>query len=171
MMKAGLISGLCVFASVAAGQSNGLVVDRPALDHEVVQLVTVDALPGPDRGVVAAFLAGAKGEEASFHGRVRSACPELLRGDISVAEFAAHLDTNVDAMTESLEASYQEMRDELSAAGRTGLQTEIERSRPTVAVARAVDLAEKIPWTAERSFMDFCENGPRERPQTGAGAE
>ena len=144
---------LCTLTSAATGQEHRINVQRPAYEHELVELVSVEGLGTADRKVVSEFLAEKQSAMESARGR---ACPTFLNGEIPIEEFAVRLDQEIKEMNVEIAAAYQRMQERLSSAGRSTLQSAFVDLPTWSAETRAVDIVAVARRAAEASFKNLC---------------
>jgi hypothetical protein len=146
-----------MIAMVASGQSLRIGVERRAHDYEAIETIPTEVSREPDRDKVAEFLEDKWEARAIFSQAAQGACPLFLTGEVSVAEFAAHLDSEVVEMNGAIATSYTRMTARLSPQGKSELQIALRKSAPTSTDTRAVDIATVDPGAAGARFKDLCD--------------
>jgi hypothetical protein len=156
----------------AVGQSLEISRERPAHDYELLESVP-DAVSQPaDRKIISEFLGDKGSARATFAARIHAPCPELVGGQMTVMEFAAHLDREAVVFDRELWAAYERMIDRLSPQGRSELQRPPGLPALISADTSAVAIAQAAPSVAESSFFRVCEEaGWTAQTEISAGEE
>jgi hypothetical protein len=148
---------LSLMVTSAVGQSLELSKERPAYDYELLRSVP-DAVSQPaDRKIISEFLDDKGSARAAFEARIHAACPEFVGGQMTVMEFATHLDREAAMLDRELWAAYERMIDRLSPQGRSELQRAPGLATVMSADAKAVAIAQAAPSVAESSFFRVCK--------------
>jgi hypothetical protein len=156
----------CVLAGTANGQSRQINVERPAYAYEVLGAVPDAISQTADKQVVSEFLSAKQSARSAFEDRALARCPALVRGQITVLDFAEHLDREVDVMNRAIAAAYEQMNGRLSSQGRTALQRTLTTTTWLSADTKAVAVAEATPASAQSAFLQKCADAGWTAPKT-----